>query len=122
MANGLDRFPGHAYAPGMEPKFWDSFLAVGPDATGGMPALPMILAVVILLALYTARTLGPRGRMRRGSNGHVRRGNVGTPLGSGPDPTQAEIIAKTVMDRNFARELRVSRSLGRVQSASEGAD
>jgi hypothetical protein len=106
----------------MEPKFWDSLFAIGPDAPGSMPAMPMIVAVVVLLALYVARTTGPRGRIRRGSTGTVRREHLGPPVGCGPEPTQAEIIAKTLMDGNFARELRISRSLGPVRSTTEGAD
>jgi hypothetical protein len=121
MVNGLDKFPGHAYAPGMEPKFWDSLLAVGPDATGGMPALPMIVAVVILLALYTARVLGSRSGTGRGRGGPVRRGHVGPPVGRGPAPAQTDILAHTLMDRNFARELRLSRSAGRVPDRDEPA-
>jgi hypothetical protein len=122
MANGLDRLPGHAYAPGMEPKFWESFVILGPDAAGGAPVVPMIVAVVILLALYLARSVGPGSRMRRGGGGPLRRGHAGPPLGRGPKPTQADILAKTLMDSNFARDLRVKRSVGRGPDAPEAVD
>jgi hypothetical protein len=110
MANGLDKFPGHAYAPGMEPKFWDGIVVIGHDAVGGVSALPLLAVAVVLLVLCLSRVFGPRTRLRLSGTSATSGGRHGAIIATRSAPDHAEILARTIMDSNFARELRESRS------------
>lgn len=104
MSNGMDKFPGHAYAPGMEPKHgWLDFLdLIGLGTSDGLLSLPTIALASIAFMMFLSRALGITGRPRsvqrftRRSTPHGR-----VALASGPDMTR--VIAHTLADRNFDR-------------------
>ncbi len=104
MSNGMDKFPGHAYAPGMEPKqgllaFLDQ---IGLGTSDGLLSLPTLALAAIALMMFLSRALGITGRprsVRRYTRRRTSHGRVA--LATGPEMTK--VIARTLADRNFDR-------------------
>jgi hypothetical protein len=105
MSGGMDRLPGHAYAPGFEPGWFDVVVSWdrGAGFGGVMPAV--LLSTLILLLLVRLIASSPRLRNRG-----VRGRRHAVPASPAPGAVDfGRIVARTLTDPNFATEPRLSR-------------
>lgn len=117
MASGLDKFPGHAYAPGREPKFWDSFVTMYPDGAIGFVSFPTIALGILALMLVAARVLSSGTRLRKTGNRCVPHRPEVVLSSDESCADVVSVISRTIIDRNVARELRHRRM--KLQAGSE---
>jgi hypothetical protein len=106
MSGGLDRLPGHAYAPGFEPGWFDVVVSWdrGAGLGGVMPAV--LLSTLILLLLVRLIVSSPRLRNRG-----VRGRRHAVPASPAPGAADfGRIVARTLTDPNFATEPQLLRS------------
>lgn len=69
MSNTLNSLPGHAYAPGFEPNFWDAI-----DAYFSGSTLPVEAIAALICAFAAAVVLA--GRARMGAKKRRKRGPI----------------------------------------------
>ena len=108
MANGLAELPGHAYAPGMEPDFFSFVMKVDPGSAVATLSTPTLALGAIALVLYAARKLSPGTKVSLSGwryQGSAPEGGIAR----APTANTTVILARTITDSNFARELRHQR-------------
>jgi hypothetical protein len=98
MNNGLDKLPGHAYAPGLEPNWIDLLVNWERTSSVGVVLPSLLLAGVALVVAM--RMLAARPRM---SQRGVRARQYNRPPESAVrEASVAKIMARTIADPNFA--------------------
>ena len=100
MNNGLDKLPGHAYAPGLEPDWIDLLVSWEKTSSVGVVLPGLILAGIALIVLM--RMVAARPRMiERG----VRPCTYNRPPETAVrEASVAKIVARTIVDPNFATD------------------
>jgi hypothetical protein len=101
----MDKLPGHAYAPGFEPGWFDIVLSweQGPGADNVM--VLVLVGTLILLVLVRLVVSSPRLRNRG-----VRARHYALPANPAPrDADLARIVTRTLTDRNFAYQATLHR-------------
>jgi hypothetical protein len=100
MNKGLDQLPGHAYAPGLEPGWFD--LVVRWEQTSSIGVIMPSLVFTAVMLLIAIRLLAARPRMRQ--TGVRRAQNNRPPETAERSASVAKIIAHTAIDPNFVNE------------------
>jgi len=110
MANAFEKFPGHAYAPGKEPKFWDQLFQGDPDVAIGLISNTTLALGAIALVLYAVRVFGPRTRLKFTGNSDPI-GSCGQILSSkSAGSGHATVLGSGIDEGSLARALRHSRT------------
>jgi hypothetical protein len=100
MNNGLDKLPGHAYAPGLEPDWIDLLVSWEKTSSVGVVMPGLLLAGVALIICI--RMAAARPRMRQ--TGVRARQYNRPPQAAVREASMAAIVARTIVDPNFASE------------------
>jgi hypothetical protein len=100
MNKGLDQLPGHAYAPGLEPGWFD--LVVRWEETSSLGVIMPSLVIVTVMLFIVIRLIAARPRLRQTGVRKVQYNRP--PQMAERDASISKIIAGTVADPNFANE------------------
>lgn len=100
MSSGLDKLPGHAYAPGFEPGWFDIMVTWKSGSDTNVIMLALLAGTLILLLLVRLIATAPRMKNRGVRGRHVVRPEM-------PGTRKADltaIMARTLTDPNFATQ------------------